>query len=158
MGRSFFACCYVCLRGVYDHLCSVRAPAAVCVRIDVSCRLFQELLRTSCRAVPLPLRRKRKTHTNRHKHAHTSSERPPHPHLHLLLLSHSSLSSASRQLRVCLCVRVCDGDRQSVCVRASMCVSAYWENRCEVQSLRLPFKFSFPPRLWSVVGVGRDQD
>lgn len=153
MGRSFFACWYVCLRGVYDHLCSVRALAAVCVRLDVSCRLFQELLRTSCRAVPLPLRRKRKTHTNKHKHAHTSSEQPPPPpqippppppslsQLQLLIFSVQAAACLS------MCVRVCDGDRQSVCVcvRASMCVSAYWENRCEVQSPRLPFKFSFPP-------------
>lgn len=152
MGRSFFACWYVCLRGVYDHLCSVRALAAVCVRLDVSCRLFQELLRTSCRAVPLPLRWKRKTHTNRHKHAHTSSEQPPPPQIPPPpppSLSQLQLLIFSVQAAACLsmCVRVCDGDRQSVCVcvRASMCVSAYWENRCEVQSPRLPFKFSFPP-------------
>lgn len=114
---------------------------------------------------PLPLRWKRKkkhtqTDTNRHKHAHTDFiHAAPLPFLSQLQLLIFSVQAAA-----CLCVCVKEG-RQTNCVFVCMCIRVckhccVWRqrNRCEVQSLRFPFKFSFPLWLWSVVGVGREQD
>lgn len=69
------------------------------------------------------------TDTNMHTH-HPSNPSPPQiPPPPPPSLSQLQLLIFSVQAAACLsmCVRVCDGDRQSVCVcvRASMCVSAY---------------------------------